>query len=139
MEAQFGVPADRTQRAIAGVSNGAAWAASMALSHPELFGRAIVMSPGGVHLFPPLNQSVGMFALSAGELEPGFANRARCLAGAIVDGGGAATLRTYPAGHSPQFWDQEFVQAMTDWLVTPGAALKPAPSRPSWCPAREAS
>jgi enterochelin esterase-like enzyme len=136
IETTYGKPVDATQRAITGYSAGGAWAASMALRHPELFGRAIAMSPSPPVLFrspPPKTRTV--FAMSGGELEPTFSIHAQCFAGAISDAGGTATLRLYPAGHSEPMWTQEFMAAMKDWLGIPRPQLKNAPSRPSWCPA----
>ena len=133
VEGTYGKPVDATQRAITGYSAGGAWAASMALRHPELFGRSIAMSPSPPMLYriPPKTGTV--FAMSGGELEPTFSIHAQCFAGAISDAGGTASLRLYPAGHSEPMWTQEFMAAMKDWLGIPRPQIKPAPSRPSWC------
>ncbi len=136
VEARYGAPPDAAQRAVAGYSNGADWAGSMALRHPELFGRAIVMSPGGTvlaHVAPESRATV--FAVSGGELEPAFTNVARCFAGAVVGAGGTATLRLYPSGHSELMWADAFMAAMKDWLGVLRPQPVPAPARPAWCPA----
>lgn len=135
IEATYGRPVDATQRAVSGYSAGGAWAASMALRNPELFGRAIAMSPSQPVLYrvaPSKTRTV--FAMSGGELEPTFSIHAQCFAGAITDAGGTASLRLYPAGHSEPMWGVEFMAAMKDWLGLPRQPFKPAPSRPSWCP-----
>jgi enterochelin esterase-like enzyme len=136
VEARYGAPPDASQRAVAGYSNGADWAGSMAFRHPELFGRAIVMSPGGTvlaHVAPESRATV--FALSGGELEPAFTNVARCFSGAVAAAGGTATLRLYPSGHSELMWADAFMAAMKDWLGVPRPPTVPAPARPAWCPA----
>lgn len=135
VEAKYGAPMDASQRAVAGESNGGAWAATVVMRNPELFGRAIAMSPGGANLYDPLEKHPkAVFAMSGGALEPGFSSHARCFAGRVVDAGGTATLRIYPSGHSRLMWEEEFVQAMLDWLGTPASPLKLAPGRPKWCP-----
>jgi enterochelin esterase-like enzyme len=134
VESTYGRPVDATQRAINGYSAGGSWAASMALRNPDLFGRAIAMSPSPPMLYrvPPKTRTV--FAMSGGELEPTFSIHAQCFAGTITDAGGTASLRLYPAGHSEPMWGDEFMAAMRDWLGVPRQQFKPAPSRPSWCP-----
>jgi len=135
VEARYGAPPDASQRAVSGYSNGADWAGSMAFRHPELFGRAIVMSPGGTvlaHVAPESRATV--FAMAGGELEPGFTNIARCFAGAVVAAGGTATLRLYPSGHSELMWADAFMAAMKDWLGVPRPQPGLAPSRSAWCP-----
>jgi enterochelin esterase-like enzyme len=134
LESTYGRPADATQRAITGYSAGGAWAASMALRHPELFGRSIAMSPSGPESYRIPAKTGTVFAMSGGELEPSFSIRAQCFAGAVSDADGTATLRLYPAGHSEPMWTQEFMAAMKDWLGIPRPQIKPAPSRPAFCP-----
>lgn len=134
VEATYGAPEDASQRAVSGYSNGGAWAASMALRNPKLFGRAIAMSPGGNMLYRIAPKGRTVFAMSGGELEPSFTRHAQCFAGAIVDTGGTATMRLYPSGHSEVMWAEEFMVAMKDWLGVPRPQLKLGPSRPTWCP-----
>lgn len=134
IESTYGVPVDATQRAITGYSAGGSWAASMALRNPDLFGRSIAMSPSGPESYRIPAKTGTVFAMSGGELEPSFSIRAQCFAGAVSDAGGTATLRLYPVGHSEPMWTQEFMAAMKDWLGIPRPQIKPAPSRPAFCP-----
>lgn len=139
VEARYGAPVDASQRAVSGYSNGGAWAASMGLRNPALFGRVIAMSPGGNMLYLVAPKSGTVFAMSGGELEPAFSRHAQCFAGAIVDTGGTATMRLYPSGHSELMWAEEFMVAMKDWLGRPRPQLKLGPSLPTWCRNRSQS
>ncbi len=72
------LPADRV---VAGVSNGASFAASISSQHPRHFGYALVLSSG---VLPPSPQPVGREApayyLYAGRLEPEFFTQTAALA-----------------------------------------------------------
>ena len=133
IESQFGKPRDVSMRAIAGASNSAVWAASMALRHPDLFGRAIVMSPGMPPGTPVGDKPAAHFVVSAGELERGFAVAGRCIASAVLKQGGKASFVTYPAGHSRWMWHAQFVAAVTDWLAPQGAQPAFAPLSDAGC------
>lgn len=124
IEAKYGAPPERRLRAVGGASNGAVWAASMALRNPGVFGTAFVMSPG----LPPVQHGVARplsrFYLSAGELEPSFHRRARCVAQDIAHRGGVASFTAYPSGHDYWMWGRAMLDNARDWLgpqQTPGA------------------
>ncbi|MCX9155683.1 alpha/beta hydrolase-fold protein [Niveibacterium sp. 24ML] len=124
-ESNFGAsntPADRT---LAGFSNGADWAAAMALRHPELFGRAIVMSPIMVSQYAIPDAPGARFDLSAGALEPPFALATACFALRLHAKGHTVTLRWWPHTHSPEQWRTAFPAAL---LNAPAAALPDARS-----------
>lgn len=116
IEAKYGAPPERRLRAVGGASNGAVWAASMALRNPGVFGTAFVMSPG----MPPAQHGaarpLSRFYMSAGDLEPSFRWRARCVARDIVSRGGVATFDTYPSGHDYWMWGRVMLDNARDWL-----------------------
>ncbi|MGV7206363.1 alpha/beta hydrolase [Oxalobacteraceae bacterium A2-2] len=135
VEARYGAPPETRLRAIGGASNGGVWTASMALRHAELFGVAFAMSPGLRPALNPEGKPAARFYFTAGLLERGFLFNAGCVAAAIVQRGGVATLASYPSGHDQPMWARALVENVTDWLSTTPATPVLASAPPGCQPA----
>ncbi|WP_374600317.1 alpha/beta hydrolase [Niveibacterium sp.] len=113
-ESKFGAANEPGSRSVAGFSNGADWAAAMALRHPDLFGRAIVMSPIMVVEYAIPDAPSTRFELSGGALEPPFALATACFAQRLHAKGGTVKLRWWPHTHAPEQWRAAFLAALLD-------------------------
>ncbi|WP_374511590.1 alpha/beta hydrolase [Niveibacterium sp.] len=122
-ESHFGASTEPGSRIVAGFSNGADWAAAMALRHPDLFGRAIVMSPIMVSQYAIPDVPGARFDLSAGALEPPFARATACFAQRLNAKGAIVKLRWWPHTHATEQWLTAFLAALLD---EPSAALPDA-------------
>ncbi len=122
-ESTLGASKEPGSRTVAGSSNGADWAAAMALQHPDLFGRAIVMSPIMVAQYAIPDAPGARFELSAGALEPPFALATACFAQRLNAKGGSVKLRWWPHTHAPEQWHAAFLAALLD---EPSATLPDA-------------
>jgi len=113
--AHYPVSKDRRERALAGTSQGAVWAAQTAELRPDLFGAAIVLSGTGSVAKNPETLGSSRIFVSAGEFEADrlgamkrFAEKAR-VAHADVQ------VDTIWAGHSDLTWDILLARALI-WL-----------------------
>ncbi|MEO8623895.1 MAG: alpha/beta hydrolase-fold protein [bacterium] len=114
-ERVYGAPHMASQRVLFGFSNGATFAAAIALTHPDAFGAVIALSPGGgANSFAAIPQRDGgapRLYTSGGLYEAGF----RANAIALVDvfrSRGALTVRREPAGgHDEAVWQAYFPEA----------------------------
>jgi len=122
-EARFGASTEPGSRIVAGFSNGADWAAAMALRHPDLFGRAIAMSPIMVSQYAIPDAPGARFDLSAGALEPPFARATACFAQRLNAKGASVKLRWWPHTHTLEQWRTAFLAALLD---EPSATLPDA-------------
>lgn len=113
-ESEYGAAQEAAQRSVAGYSNGADWAAAMALRHPDLFGRAIVMSPIMVSQYTIPDAPGARFDLSAGALEAPFALATACFAQGLHSKGADLKLRWWPHSHAPSQWRVAFAAALLE-------------------------
>jgi enterochelin esterase-like enzyme len=101
----------RLPRLVFGVSNGAAWAASLAAEHPDLVAGVLAFSLG---VLPREAVPAGApaHALVAGRLEPGFHRDTTTYARKLRRVGVPVRLRTPMRGHDYTMWRDEFVPAL---------------------------
>jgi enterochelin esterase-like enzyme len=101
----------RLPRLVFGVSNGAAWAASLGAEHPDLVVGVLAFSLG---VLPCEAVPVGApaHALVAGRLEPGFCRDTTTYARKLRGVGVPVRLRTPMRGHDYTMWRDEFVPAL---------------------------
>lgn len=114
-EARFGMsfPAKRT--AVWGASLGGELALAMGLRHPDVFGRALVASPGARYEPPPqLPRSLPSFYFVAGTEEQFFLANARRWFDAVRQAGADAVLTQRRGEHGGEFWMTEFAK-MVAW------------------------
>jgi enterochelin esterase-like enzyme len=114
-EGMFGAPHSQKMRAIWGISNSGGWAITMALRHPDLFGKVLSFSPGGSHGTLPegatLSSSVN-YLLQGGVLEPAFRGIAGNWRDTLQAHGITSTLRELVAGHDWLAWCEAFPAAI---------------------------
>lgn len=127
-ETEFGAASTPDRRAIAGASNGAAWALQMTASHSDRIGAVIALSPAWTPGVTRLEGAVfGALYLGAGDLEPAFADRARTIAAQASPKARRVKPETRVAGHSQSLWQDLFGEAVV-WLfgeLTPRAKAGP--------------
>ncbi len=112
-ERELGVAADRRDRAVFGVSNGAAFAASMGVRHPEHFGAVIAFSLAVTGSPPTWKEGrAPAHYLCAGTLEEGFARGTQRWAEVVGTAGAKVVHRSWVAGHDPLMWDGELPRAL---------------------------
>lgn len=114
------------ERIIAGSSNGAVAALETALSKPDAFTGAIIMSRGYRRHAITANPSARSvrFRLSAGLYEPSFRSTTQRSYAVLRADGFDVTYTDYPDGHSPLQWEFAFVDGLTD-LLGGGETLEP--------------
>ena len=113
-EDELGATADRSARAVFGVSNGAAFAAAMGVRHPEHFGSVIAFSLGVTAGAPQWQPGEApSHYLCAGTLEEGFRAATERWAQRVSRAGAALVHRTWVSGHDPVMWDGELPAALT--------------------------
>ncbi len=120
----LGASSRREDRAVAGYSNGAAWAMAMATDHPDLFGKVMGLSFGwtdGGFMARVRATRYGDVWLGAGTLEPPFHNVTRQTAEALDSRAERVTFDSRIAGHTPVMWHDQFPVAAL-WLFNPDAA-----------------
>lgn len=129
----LGASSRRQDRAVAGYSNGAAWAVAMATDHPELFGKVMALSFGWTDggLMARIRASrYGDVWLGAGTLEPPFHNISRQTAEVLAPLADRVTFDSRVAGHTPVMWNDQF-PAASQWLFSPGSTPPAPPAAPS--------
>lgn len=117
----LGASSRRQDRAVAGFSNGAAWAMAMATDHPDLFGKVMALSLGwtdGGFMARIRETRYGDVWLGAGTLEPPFHNVTRQTADVLKSRTDRVTFDSRVAGHSPIMWHDQFPAAAL-WLFNP--------------------
>lgn len=108
MAERFGISRKREDLAVAGFSNGGAFAASAGAMANQTFGAAIPLSVGLPSLGERPSGPLPKFFFAAGKLEAGFL-RGTTQAYEKVKGWGAeAELEPYVAGHDPLMWEMAF-------------------------------
>lgn len=121
-ERAYGAPRGAGRRTLFGFSNGAAFAGAMALTHPDRFGTAIALSPGGgarsfaalsLPSSPGQTRTTGQEVyVSGGLYEPGFRTNAHALAALFERAGASVVLREPAGGHDEGIWQREFADAL---------------------------
>ena len=125
----LGASSRREDRALAGYSNGAAWAVAMATDHPDLFGKVMALSFGWTDGGLMARIRAGRYGdvwLGAGTLEPPFHNVTRQAAEVLRPIADRVTFDSRVAGHSPIMWHDQFPAAAL-WLFNPEGRTHPAP------------
>jgi enterochelin esterase-like enzyme len=110
-EREFGVPAGRLGRAVAGFSNGAVLASALGCSQPDRVGSVIAFSPG---VAPPLPAGArpARHYLLAGTLEAGFRRSTHEWARRLSGRGVEVEHRERVCGHDPLMWQEELPAAI---------------------------
>lgn len=114
---RFGValPVERT--AVCGVSASAELALALGVRHPEIYGVVFAASPGGGYRPPQtLPSTLPRTYLTAGTLEPFFAENAVRWAEALRDADADVVLTERVGDHGDPFWQAEFIQ-MIGWAL----------------------
>lgn len=117
----LGASSRREDRAVAGYSNGAAWAMAMATDHPDLFGKVMALSFGwtdGGFRNRIRATRYGDVWLGAGTLEPPFHDVTRQTADVLRRRAARVTFDSRVAGHTPVMWHDQFPVAAV-WLFNP--------------------
>ncbi len=114
VEARFGASNRPQDRMLSGNSNGAAWAVSMALRHPDLFHTASAASLGWERALDAADTVSDQlsFHISAGLFEPNFLPDSEAAVRTLADAGAKARMTTYVSGHSPLAFELQFAHAL---------------------------
>lgn len=115
--AELSVSSPRASCGVFGVSNGGAFALSIAARHPETYGVVIAFSvAGGPDRVPPsayCQQPNARYYLAAGTREKPFCRTVRAVANQLKKHGiDVACSERSAAGHKFSFWDSELVEAL---------------------------
>jgi enterochelin esterase-like enzyme len=94
----------REDRAVFGFSSGAAFAAAVAVQHPDVFANALPFSIGFPQLPARPTGVLPRFHLIAGELEPDFAANTRVVREILAGWGADVTFDVYMSGHDQLMW-----------------------------------
>ena len=113
-EERFGASPEPEDRMLSGSSNGAAWAVSTALLHPELFATVSAASLGWIDALGAgeIPDDRVTFHISAGYYEPRFLPDSEAAVEQINAAGGTAHLTRYVSGHSPLAFEQQFARSL---------------------------
>lgn len=111
---RFTISLQRDDLAIAGFSNGGAFAASAGLRRGDVFAMALALSVGVPPeiVTRPANAPMPRFYLAAGELEHQFLHHTRVTRDRLEAAGGEAALVTFAAGHDAELWIRAMAQFM---------------------------
>jgi enterochelin esterase-like enzyme len=103
---EYSVSPERTQRAVAGSSNGGVFAAWAGLQHPEAYGTSIAMSPGILEINEAdlKKEPRARFFFSGGDYEGGFQAAAKYAEERLRKAGYQAEGRYLATGHDPAQW-----------------------------------
>lgn len=119
-ETTYGASTNREDRAVFGLSNGAAFASWMGTNHPEIFGAAIVFSQGWeVDYEPPADALPVRFYLEAGTLEPHFHSETNRWRQVLEEAGIEVSYHERVAGHDSVQWREEIGNALV-WVFGTG-------------------
>ncbi|KAB2855668.1 MAG: hypothetical protein F9K46_15250 [Anaerolineae bacterium] len=119
-ETTYGASRNREDRAVFGLSNGAAFASWMGTNHPEIFGAAIVFSQGWeVDYEPPADTLPVRFYLEAGTLEPDFQSETNRWRQVLEEAGVEVSYHERVAGHDSVQWREEIGNALV-WVFGTG-------------------
>jgi enterochelin esterase-like enzyme len=119
-ESRYGAAADPKERLITGYSSGAAWALSMAVRNPSVFGQAAAFSVGWRGAEKGLGQAgQPRLFLSAGSFETAYYRETLAVAGKARRSGGEVVLRRLVSDHDDAAWRPMLVEALR-WAFGPG-------------------
>lgn len=112
-EHRYGASDKPAERLITGYSSGAAWAVSMAVRNPQVFGQAAAFSLG----WPGAGKGVGepsqpRLFLSAGSFESTFYKATLAVADKAARSGGEVVLRKLVSEHDDAAWQPMLVEAL---------------------------
>lgn len=114
-ETQLGASLASKERLVAGCSNGASLALSLARRHPQLYGHVIALSFGWgseLEAWEALEQRTSARVhLAAGKLEPAFLEASSALAKLLESKGAAVQFTERFSGHDAAMWRDEFARA----------------------------
>lgn len=106
VSARYAISLEREDLAVAGFSNGGAFAATAAIRRSDVFGMALALSvgvpPETENLVP--NAPMARFYLAAGELEHNFLHQTTITSKRVIAAGGEATMVSFVAGHDAELW-----------------------------------
>jgi enterochelin esterase-like enzyme len=106
---RFGVTLSAERTAVFGASAGGELALAMGLRHPNIYGTAFSVSPGGGYKPPAVLPSLlPRVYLVAGTEEPFFLENATRWADALRDARASVILMTRNGSHGGTFWREEF-------------------------------
>jgi pimeloyl-ACP methyl ester carboxylesterase len=114
-EDEFGATDSRAGCAVFGVSNGASFAATMGVEHPDRFGAVIAFSLGWPTPAPVWSAGeTPRYYLCAGTLEEGFLQGTERFADRACSAGAEVVHHTRVSGHDVAMWDAELPGAL-EW------------------------
>lgn len=117
---RFGISTRREDLAVAGFSNGGAFAVSAGLRRPAAFGAVIGLSVGVPPEGPKPGGPLPRYRLAAGELEAGFLNNTRATHDKVKAWGADARVEAFAAGHDQSMWELAFSRFLVE-LFPPDA------------------
>jgi len=111
---RYNISLERENLAVAGFSNGGAFASSAALRRGDVFGMALALSVGIPPEIEPQvpNARLSQFFCAAGELESRFLQQTKTLHDRLSEVGGEPLLQSFVAGHDAEMW----TTAMSEYL-----------------------
>lgn len=111
----LGIDVRRESLAFMGMSNGGAFAVTMALRHPARIGAVIALSPAGPPLRKPVAASLPPFYMMVGTLEAPLVRTVGITVDNLQKSGARVASVTRVTGHENMAWEEEFPLALA-WL-----------------------
>lgn len=113
---QFGITEKTNETVVAGKSSGGVFALNAGLRRPDVFGQAIVMSPGGraLETTPDTGGKKARFLISAGTYEPAFYYSADTAVRTLEEARYDVSFRPFHAGHYIDQWDIALHDALAE-------------------------
>jgi enterochelin esterase-like enzyme len=124
---EFAISTDPADLAVNGRSSGGGFAYHAGLRRPDVFGHALVHSPGWSVPgdIPPPGEAQARFYIVAGRYESGFLRAARLAHGALSDAGYETSLTELSAGHTMEITQTTIADQLM--AIFPGENTSPAP------------
>lgn len=107
---RFGISQRRQDLAVAGFSNGGAFAVTAAVTANRTFGAAIPLSVGIPTLGEKPDGPMPRFFFAAGKLEPGFLKGTSQAHETVKEWGAESEMETFVAGHDSLMWEIAFAK-----------------------------
>jgi enterochelin esterase-like enzyme len=111
-EAQFAVATNPARRAVFGFSNGGAFATTMGVRHPALFGSILAFSVAGGKPASRLKPPLSRFYFVAGTLEPGLRENTLTWKQTLDQAGAECSYHERVCGHDFILWQETFPGAV---------------------------